>query len=83
MERLRRRDSAHHHGSTGFPRHSMHAKCVVVDRRRVLVGSANFTRRAQTRNIEVGVLLTDEDFAQGLLHQWQAAISQRLLLPMT
>jgi len=37
-----------------FPPVYMHAKCVVVDRRRVLVGSANFARRAQALNIEVG-----------------------------
>jgi phosphatidylserine/phosphatidylglycerophosphate/cardiolipin synthase-like enzyme len=38
-------------------RSSMHAKCVVVDRRRVFITSANFTEAAQQRNIEVGVLL--------------------------
>jgi phosphatidylserine/phosphatidylglycerophosphate/cardiolipin synthase-like enzyme len=44
--------------STGSPeRTSLHAKCVVVDRRIALVTSANFTRAAQQRNIEVGVLI--------------------------
>jgi phosphatidylserine/phosphatidylglycerophosphate/cardiolipin synthase-like enzyme len=57
-----------------FPPVSMHAKCVIVDRRHVLVGSANFTRRAQARNIEVGALLEDEGFAEGLLFQWRAAM---------
>jgi len=65
-----------------FPEVSMHAKCIVVDRRHVLVGSANFTERAHTRNIEVGVLLTDETFADGLLYQWQAAMSQGMVLPV-
>lgn len=42
---------------------SLHAKCVVVDERWVLVTSANFTDRGQTRNVEVGVLLDDAGFA--------------------
>lgn len=37
-------------------RASMHAKCVVVDGRRVFVSSANFTEAAQERNVEIGVL---------------------------
>ena len=36
-------------------RSSLHAKCVVVDRREALITSANFTEAAQQRNIEVGV----------------------------
>ena len=52
---------------------SMHAKCVVVDERWSLVGSANFTDRAQTRNVEVGVLLDDALFARELLRQFHAA----------
>lgn len=51
---------------------SLHAKCVVVDEQRALVTSANFTRRAQTRNIEVGVLVDDELFAKNLVHQWKS-----------
>ena len=39
---------------------SLHAKCVVVDHRQVLVTSANFTDRGMNRNLEVGVLLDDE-----------------------
>lgn len=53
---------------------SMHAKCVVVDDARVLVTSANFTDRGQTRNIEVGVLLHDPEFAQVLAAQWMDAV---------
>jgi phosphatidylserine/phosphatidylglycerophosphate/cardiolipin synthase-like enzyme len=53
---------------------SMHAKVVVVDERRVLIGSANFTQRAQQRNIEAGVLLHDEAFAKQLVTQLQSLI---------
>ena len=38
-------------------RASLHAKCVVVDRGRALVTSANFTEAAQQRNIELGLLV--------------------------
>jgi len=37
-------------------RGSLHAKCVIVDRRVAFVTSANFTEAAQNRNIEVGVV---------------------------
>jgi len=52
-------------------RASLHAKCVVVDGRRVLVTSANFTQAAQLRNIEVGVLLDDAPLAAGLSSQFE------------
>lgn len=53
---------------------SMHAKVVVVDEARVLIGSANFTQRAQQRNIEAGVLLHDPTFAKQLVTQLQSLI---------
>ncbi len=53
---------------------SLHAKCIVADGRRTLVTSANFTDRAQSRNIEVGVLVDDSAFATELLGQWQGAV---------
>lgn len=37
-------------------RASFHAKVVVIDRRKLLVTSANFTEAAQQKNIEIGVL---------------------------
>lgn len=58
----------------GPPWVSLHAKCVVVDERWCLVTSANFTDRAQTRNIELGVLIEDAGFARGVAAQWRALI---------
>ena len=58
--------SAGHHAS-------MHAKCIVVDERWSLVGSANFTNRGQTRNIEVGALIDDVSFARAAMSQFRAA----------
>lgn len=52
---------------------SLHAKCIVVDERVSLIGSANFTDRGQSRNIEVGGLIEDESFARALASQWHAA----------
>lgn len=58
----------------GPPYSSLHAKCVVVDGARAFVSSANFTRRAQEQNIEVGVLIDDASFATFLAGQWLGLI---------
>lgn len=58
---------------------SLHAKCIVIDRRRALVGSANFTNRGQTRNIEVGALIDDPTFAEQLAQQWLGLADDGLL----
>lgn len=57
----------------GDKRASLHAKCVIVDRDRALVTSANFTDAAQRRNIEAGVDIRHKptvdriaDYFQGL-----------------
>lgn len=60
--------------------HSMHAKCMVIDDAHALVGSANFTARAMTDNIEVGVVVHEQAFARKLLGQWEDAISERLIV---
>lgn len=59
---------------------SMHAKCIVVDDARALVTSANFTNRAQSRNIEVGVLLHDAGFARELANHWRDLFKEALLI---
>lgn len=41
----------------GEVRASLHAKCVIVDRKAALITSANFTEAAHQRNIEAGVLV--------------------------
>jgi len=58
---------------------SLHAKCIVVDERLTLIGSANFTDRGQTRNIEVGVLIDDAAFARQVALQWQGLVNQKLV----
>jgi phosphatidylserine/phosphatidylglycerophosphate/cardiolipin synthase-like enzyme len=44
----------------------LHAKLLVVDGRRALVGSANLTHRALTANLEAGVLVEDHELAGAL-----------------
>ena len=60
-------------------RSSLHAKCVVVDRRTALVTSANFTEAAQMRNIEVGALVRCERFAARLAEHLEALAGAGLL----
>lgn len=59
---------------------SLHAKCVAVDSRRAFVSSANFTLRAQDRNIETGVLIDDPHFAQQLDRQWMSLVQGGFVL---
>jgi hypothetical protein len=63
-------------------RSSLHAKCVVVDRRMALVTSANFTEAAQTRNIEVGAFIRSERFAAQLVGHFESLADAGLLRPL-
>ncbi len=63
----------------GPPYSSLHAKCVVIDGRRSLVSSANFTQRGQLRNIEVGALLDEPHFAEFLGRQWMGLVDAGLV----
>ncbi|MEO8182679.1 MAG: phospholipase D-like domain-containing protein [Deltaproteobacteria bacterium] len=61
---------------------SLHAKCVVVDERVAVLGSANFTDRGQSRNIEVGARIEDAGFAHALVSQFRAATSAGVFQPV-
>ncbi|MBP6842860.1 MAG: DISARM system phospholipase D-like protein DrmC [Kofleriaceae bacterium] len=63
-------------GSAGAT--TMHAKCVIVDDREVLITSANFTERAQHKNVELGVLIGDRAFAARVAAQWRALVGHGL-----
>jgi hypothetical protein len=63
-------------------RSSLHAKCIVIDRRVALVTSANFTEAAQTRNIEVGALIRSERFAEQLADHFETLADVGLLKPL-
>jgi phosphatidylserine/phosphatidylglycerophosphate/cardiolipin synthase-like enzyme len=63
-------------------RSSMHAKCIVIDRKLAFVSSANFTEAAQVRNIEVGALIQLERFAARLVEHFDTLASARILVPL-
>jgi phosphatidylserine/phosphatidylglycerophosphate/cardiolipin synthase-like enzyme len=56
-------------------RASLHAKCIVVDNESAFVSSANFTEAAQTKNIEVGVLIRSAAFARRLSEHFETLAS--------
>jgi len=63
-------------------RTSLHAKCVVVDKEQAFVTSANFTEAAQTRNIEVGVLLRSQSLARKLTDHFESLLALSILKPI-
>jgi len=58
----------------GQKRACMHAKCIVVDNRELLITSANFTQAAQARNIEAGLVLRDELTARRVVAQFDRLV---------
>ena len=64
---------------------ALHAKCVVVDGLQALVTSANFTEAAQTRNVELGLLVDDRAVAGRIEEHFRSLIRngflERLPLP--
>jgi phosphatidylserine/phosphatidylglycerophosphate/cardiolipin synthase-like enzyme len=67
------------------PKAALHAKAIVVDDRRALVTSANFTEAAHERNIEAGVLVDSAPFATSLRLQFDSLVESGSLrrLPLT
>jgi hypothetical protein len=60
-------------------RASLHAKCVIVDRREALITSANFTDAARNRNIEVGLCLRQPAMVNRLAVYFEALIAKNVL----
>jgi len=61
-------------------RSSLHAKCVVVDRKTALVTSANFTEAAQQRNIEVGVLVRHSHIAARIVEYFDGLKNKKAMV---
>lgn len=61
-------------------RSSLHAKCVIVDRRVALVTSANFTEAARQRNIEAGVVVRYAPFVERLSGYFEGLIANGKLV---
>src|SRR5208282_5523032 len=60
-------------------RSSLHAKCVIADRARAIITSANFTEAAWLRNIELGVLVSYQPLAARLAAYFDGLIAAALL----
>ena len=63
-------------------RASLHAKCVVIDKRQAFVSSANFTEAAQTKNIEVGVLLENPAIARKIFDHFEILSASGIVHPI-
>ncbi|MGO9463929.1 MAG: DISARM system phospholipase D-like protein DrmC [Isosphaeraceae bacterium] len=63
-------------------RASLHAKCVVVDKEQAFVSSANFTEAAQTKNIEVGLLVRSRKTAQRLSDHFAGLADAGIVKPV-
>ena len=63
-------------------RSSLHAKCVVVDKKLAFISSANFTEAAQRRNIEAGVIVRLPPLAQQLARNFEALAEAGILKPL-
>lgn len=53
-------------------RASLHAKCLIIDRKAAIITSANFTEAAQRKNIEVGVTLRHQPTVHRLVSYFEA-----------
>jgi phosphatidylserine/phosphatidylglycerophosphate/cardiolipin synthase-like enzyme len=59
---------------------ALHAKLLVVDGRRALIGSANLTHRALDANLEAGLLVSDPDVAEELEGHVRTLMAARVLI---
>ena len=66
---------------TADKRSSLHAKCVLVDRKTALITSANFTEAAQQRNIEVGIVIRQHRLIDRLADYFDGLIVSGQLKP--
>lgn len=55
---------------------SLHAKVLAVDDRRMLLSSANFTARAQDRNLEIGVLHDEPELVTSVTAHFRASVRE-------
>ena len=59
-------------------RRALHAKCIVSDQRYTFITSANLTHAAQEKNIELGVLVENEEFAKLVSSHFQSLMSEHV-----
>lgn len=61
---------------------SLHAKCAVADRKRLLVSSANLTEYAFTKNMELGLLVEGGEVPARVQAHLEALIQRDILRPL-
>ena len=66
----------------GGQRAVLHAKCVVIDRTRTFITSANITEAAQERNIELGVVINDAAFGTLVHDQFAGLVEGGFVKPV-
>jgi len=70
----------------GGKKASLHAKCLIVDRKVAMITSANFTEAAQERNIEVGIIVQHVPLVRRLADYFEGlreTLLQRCRIPGT
>jgi len=75
-----RRKDRRHFGSEYV---SLHAKYLIIDQRKLFVGSINFDPRSIERNTEIGVLIESEALAMQLRRIYQLATGKTLSFEVT
>jgi phosphatidylserine/phosphatidylglycerophosphate/cardiolipin synthase-like enzyme len=63
------------------PHAVMHVKCVIVDREKLFVSSANLTKNALKENMELGILLNDAQSAKMVSSHFEQLIAAEILFP--
>ncbi len=58
----------------------LHAKALIVDGERALIGSANLTKRALTANLEVGLLIDDPAVVWAMVEHVSMLMAQEILI---
>ncbi|MEP6483450.1 MAG: phospholipase D family protein [Rudaea sp.] len=65
---------AAHGASSGV---SLHAKCIVIDRQRIFIGSMNMDQRSKLLNTEMGIVAASPDLAAAVGDYFDRAVSPR------
>lgn len=60
---------------------ALHAKCLIIDREKLFVSSANLTEYALSRNMELGLLVTDRNTAERVAMHFDSLDMEGILRP--
>lgn len=63
-----------------FIHSSLHAKCIIADCSNALITSANFTKAAQERNIELGILIRYKPMIERIRNYFEGLKANRFLV---